>query len=51
MKSAKAILDLMSFFIQMVKNVLQAMEDFGTTYDARSLEAYVEAQGAGVGDL
>lgn len=45
MKSAKAILDLMSFFVQMVKNVLQAMEGFGTMYDARSLEAYVEAQG------
>jgi len=45
MKSAQAILDLMSFFVQMVKNVLQAMEGLGTTYDARSLEAYVEAQG------
>ena len=35
----------MSFFIQMVKNILQAMEGFETVYDARSLEAYVEAQG------
>lgn len=45
MKSAKAILDLMSFFVQMVKNVLQALEGLGTIHDARSLEAYVEAQG------
>lgn len=45
MKSAKAILDLMSFFVQMVKNVLAAIEGLGTTHDARSLEAYVEAQG------
>jgi hypothetical protein len=48
LKSAQAILDLMSFFVQMVKNVLQAMEGFGTTYDARSLEAYVEAQGKAI---
>lgn len=45
MKSAQAILDLMSFFVQMVRNVLQAMDGLGTTHDARSLEAYVEAQG------
>lgn len=45
MKSAKAILDLMSFFVQMVKKVLEAMEGLGTTYDARSLEACVEEQG------
>ena len=45
MKSAKAILDLMSFFVQMVKNVLQATDGFGKIYDARSLESYVEAQG------
>jgi hypothetical protein len=35
----------MTFFVQMVKNVLQAMEDFERLHDARSLEAYVEAQG------
>jgi hypothetical protein len=45
MQSAKAILDLMSFFVQMVKNVLEAMEGFGTTHDPRLLEALVEAQG------
>lgn len=45
MKSAKAIVDLMSFFVQMVKKVLQAMEGLANTYDARSLEAYVEARG------
>jgi hypothetical protein len=49
LKSAKAILDLMSFFVQMVKNVLAAMESFEKTHDARSLEAYVEAQNKALG--
>jgi hypothetical protein len=44
LKSAKAILDLMSFFVQMVKNVLEAVESFETMHDARSLESYIEAQ-------
>jgi len=49
MKSAKVVLELMSFFMQMVKNVLAAMEGFGTIHDARSLEAYVEAQSKALG--
>ena len=51
MKSAKAILDLMSFFVQVVKNVVQAMDGFGTVYDARSLEAYIETQTKALGVL
>ena len=34
----------MSFFVQMVKHILQAVEGFGRVHDARSLEAEVEAQ-------
>jgi hypothetical protein len=45
MDSAAALADLMSFFVQMVRRILKAVEGFGTVYDARSLEAYVEAQG------
>jgi len=44
MDSAITVLDLMSFFVQMVKKVLKAVEGFGTLHDARSLEAEVEAQ-------
>jgi len=44
MDSADAILDLMSFFVQMVKRVLKAVQDFRSLHDARSLEAEVEAQ-------
>lgn len=44
MDSAAAIADLMSFFAQMVRRILKAVEGFGTVYDARSLEAEVEAQ-------
>lgn len=44
MDSALAVLDLMSFFVQVVKNVMAAVQGFGTTHDARSLEAEVEAQ-------
>src|ERR1035438_601204 len=33
----------------MVKNVLAAMESFEKTHDARSLEAYVEAQNKALG--
>src|ERR1035437_7931318 len=51
MDSAKVVLDLMSFFIQVVKNVIQAVEGMGTTYDARSLEAEVERQCKALGAL
>ena len=44
MDSARVVLDLMSFFIQVVKNVIKAVEGMGTLYDARSLEAEVERQ-------
>jgi hypothetical protein len=44
MDSARLVLDLMDFFTQMVRRILGAVERFGTEYDARSLEAYVEEQ-------
>jgi hypothetical protein len=44
MDSAAAIADLTIFFLQVVKNIFKAVQDFGTTHDARSLEAEVEAQ-------
>ena len=44
MESATAVADLMLFFAQMLKRILKAVQDFGTSQDARSLEAEVEAQ-------
>jgi hypothetical protein len=44
MESAAAMADLMSFFAQMLKSILKAVHGYGTTHDARSLEAEVEAQ-------
>jgi len=44
MESAAAMADLMSFFAQMLKRMLKAVEGYGMTHDARSLEAEVEAQ-------
>ena len=44
MDSARIVLDLMDFFIQMVRRILGAVEKYGTEHDARSLEAYVEEQ-------
>jgi hypothetical protein len=44
MESAKIIADLMVFFAQMIKRIVEAVEGLGKRYDARSLEAYVEEQ-------
>jgi hypothetical protein len=44
MDSAAALADLMVFFGQVVKRIFAAVAKFGTEYDSRSLEAFVEAQ-------
>lgn len=44
MDSATALADLMAFFAQAMKRIFEAVGKFGTEYDARSLEAYVEEQ-------
>jgi hypothetical protein len=44
MDSAVALADLMVFFAQAWKRIFEAVGLFGTEYDARSLEAFVEAQ-------
>jgi hypothetical protein len=49
MDSAKIVVNLMEFFTQQVKRVVEAVEQFGEEYDARSLEAYVEAQSKALG--
>jgi hypothetical protein len=49
MESAKAVLDLIAYVHQMIKRIFDAFENFGKTYDARSLEAFVEAQAKAFG--
>ncbi len=49
MDSAIALADLITFFGQAVKRIFEAVGKFGDQYDARSLEAYVEAQMKSVG--
>jgi hypothetical protein len=44
MDSAKALVELTVFFVQMVKRIFEAVEGLGTVHDARSLEAFVEEQ-------
>lgn len=44
MNSAKAVLDLIPFFTEVIKRIFDAVNGLGTTHDARSLEAYVGAQ-------
>lgn len=44
MSSAIAVTELMSFFVAMVKRVLEAVSGFGVVHDARSLEAFIEEQ-------
>jgi|GEM_PF-7129338 len=44
MNSAKAALDLIPFFAEVIKRIFEAVAGLGTTHDARSLEAYVMAQ-------
>src|ERR1035437_4191211 len=44
MEPAGAVVDLITFFGQVVKRIFEAVEKLGTEYDARSLEAYVEQQ-------
>lgn len=49
MESAKAVLDFIAYLTQMVKRIFEAIEGFGQTYDARSLEAFVEQQAKALG--
>lgn len=49
MDSAKIVVNLMGFFSAQVKGVVEAVENFEKTHDARSLEAYVEAQSKAIG--
>jgi hypothetical protein len=51
MHSAKAVLDLIPFFVETVKRIFEAVEGLGTVYDARSLEAYVMAQCKALGTV
>lgn len=44
MNSAKAALDLIPFFAEMIKRIFEAVAGLGKTHDPRSLEAYVMAQ-------
>lgn len=44
MNSAQATLDLISFFVETLKRIFEAIAGLGKTHDARSLEAYVMAQ-------
>jgi hypothetical protein len=44
MDSAIALADLMAFCAQMLKRIYEAVSKYGTEYDARSLEAFVEEQ-------
>src|SRR5438067_2337988 len=44
MNSVKAALDLIPFFVEALKRILDAIDGLGTIHDARSLEAYVMAQ-------
>lgn len=44
MNSAKAALDLIPFFAEMIKRIFEAIAGLGTTHDARSLEACVMEQ-------
>jgi ribosomal protein S20 len=44
MKSARALVDLITFFGQVAQRIFEAVEKLGTEYDARSLESYVEQQ-------
>lgn len=49
MNSAIVLADLITFFGQAMKRIFEAVEKFGTQYDARSLEAFVEEQMKSVG--
>ncbi len=44
MNSAKAALDLIPYFAEMIKRIFEAIAGLGNTHDPRSLEAYVMAQ-------
>jgi hypothetical protein len=49
MDSAKIVLELMTFFVAMVKRIAEAVDKFGTEYDAQSLEAFIEEQTKALG--
>ena len=49
MESARITIELMSFFLEMIKRVWEAVEGFGTIHDARSLEAYIEKESKSLG--
>ena len=51
MNSAKAVVDLIPFFLETLKRIFEAVEGLGTDYDARSLEAYVMAQCKALGTV
>jgi len=49
MESARLILDLTSFFVEMVKRIIEAVGKFGAEYDAASLEEHVREQTMALG--
>jgi DNA-directed RNA polymerase subunit RPC12/RpoP len=49
MESARLILDLTSFFVEMVKRVMEAVSKFDEEYDAASLEEFVREQTKALG--
>lgn len=51
MDSAIALADLIVFFAQTVKRIFEAVKKYGSEYDARSLEAFVEEQMKALGAL